>query len=214
VIPHAVFFDMDGTLIDSEPIWYECEKDLMAEFDYNWTRDDQKSILGGPLKKVGRIMSEKARGVEDPNFFMASLISLVSLKFESKLQFMPGALELLYELGEIGIPTALVTASPNQLAQATLTALEGKYFSVVVTADDVKNTKPDPECYLLAASLLGVDVTNCLVLEDTNTGVTAGESSGAWVVAIPHLAQIESRARVKVIDTLAGLSVEELFSLH
>ena len=214
MIPSAVFFDMDGTLVDSEPIWFESERELMARFDYNWTQDDQKETVGGPLLRVGKIMAKKSNSNNEPEFFMEALISLVSKNFSSKLRYMPGALELLAEICARGIPTALVTASPRQLATATQRALPEPYFDFVVSADDVQNTKPDPECYLKAAKELGVAIENCLVLEDTNTGVSSAVASGAFVVAIPHLVPIAAKPRVVVINTLKNLSVDQLFSLH
>ena len=74
MIPSAVFFDMDGTLVDSEPIWFESERELMARFDYNWTQDDQKETVGGPLLRVGKIMAKKSNSNNDPEFFMEALI--------------------------------------------------------------------------------------------------------------------------------------------
>lgn len=214
MIPSAVFFDMDGTLIDSEPIWFASEQELMSKFGYVWTEEDQKESIGGPLMRVGNMMAQKSNSNNPPEYFAEELISLASKNFQAQLRFMPGALELLARISEMGIPTALVTASPKGLASAAENALPKPYFNLVVSADDVKNTKPDPECYIKAARDLGVDISKCLILEDTNTGVTSAVASGAYVVAIPHLVPIFPQPKVVVIETLQNLTVEQLFSLH
>jgi len=214
MIPSAVFFDMDGTLIDSEPIWFASEQELMAKFGYNWTEEDQKASIGGPLMRVGKMMAQRSNSINPPEYFAEEFSSLASKNFPTQLRFRPGALELLAQISEMGIPTALVTASPKGLASAAESALPKKYFNLVVSADDVKNTKPDPECYIKAARDLGVDISNCLVLEDTNTGVSSAVASGAYVVAVPHLVPVIPQPRVVVIDTLQDLTVEQLFSLH
>jgi|FLOH01.1.fsa_nt_gi HAD superfamily hydrolase (TIGR01509 family) len=214
MIPKAVFFDMDGTLIDSEPLWFENEVKLMAQFDYEWGALDQSNTIGGPIEKVGKYMSACVLGVNTPEFFAESLISMVSSDFESRLVFMPGALELLHSLSEIGMKLALVSASPRQMLEATFRRLEGKYFELLVSKDDVVNPKPDPECYLKAAEFFGVSPSDCLILEDSLTGVLSAKASGAKVVAIPHFVEILADDQVVVIATLKAMKLESLFSLH
>jgi HAD superfamily hydrolase (TIGR01509 family) len=214
VIPKAVFFDMDGTLIDSEPLWFENEVKLMAQFHYSWTAEDQMKCIGGPIQKTGNFMSAKVNGQNDPQFFIESLISMVSSDFEERLTFMPGALELLKALSEKGIKLALVSASPRQMLEATFRVLEGKYFELLISSDDVVQSKPSPECYIKAADFFGVDISECLILEDSGTGVASGRASGAKVVAVPHLIEIVGDEQVVVVKSLKGMSVEDLFALH
>jgi len=210
----AVFFDMDGTLIDSEPLWYESEVRLMAQFDYDWTLEDQANCIGGPIQKTGNYMSAITGGENRPEFFMESLIAMVSADFEKRVRFMPGALELLQELSERKIHLALVSASPRQMLEATARVLKGKYLELLISSDDVTDPKPSPECYLKAAAHFGLDISECLILEDSKTGVDSGKASGANVVAIPHFVDIASDEQVVVVNSLLGMSVERLFSLH
>ena len=205
---------MDGTLIDSEPLWFENEVKLMAQFDYSWTAEDQMKCIGGPIQKTGNFMSAKVNGQNDPQFFIESLISMVSSDFEERLTFMPGALELLKALSEKGIKLALVSASPRQMLEATFRVLEGKYFELLISSDDVVQSKPSPECYIKAADFFGVDISECLILEDSGTGVASGRASGAKVVAVPHLIEIVGDEQVVVVKSLKGMSVEDLFALH
>lgn len=210
----AVFFDMDGTLIDSEPLWFENEVKLMAQFDYEWTVADQANCIGGPIQKTGNYMAAKLGGENKPEFFIESLISMVSADFEERVQFMPGALELLKELSARNVKLALVSASPRQMLEATFRVLQGKYLELLISSDDVIKSKPDPECYLKAAAHFGLGITECLILEDSKTGVAAGKASGTKVVAIPHLVEISSDEQVVVVGSLLGMSVDQLFSLH
>lgn len=212
--PKAVFFDMDGTLIDSEPLWFENEVKLMAQFDYEWTLEDQTNCVGGPIQKTGNYMAAIVKGENRPEFFMEALIAMVSSDFEQRLAFMPGALELLKDLSSQGINLALVSASPRQMLEATSRVLQGRYFELLISSDDVVDPKPNPECYLKAAKHFNLDISQCLILEDSKTGVLSAQASGAKVVAIPHLVEIQANDQVVVIETLAGMSVEQLFSLH
>ncbi len=207
----AVLFDMDGTLIDSEPQWLSAETELMARYGYEWTRDDQVYCLGGPLTKVGIYMQGKV-DLETPEFFTKTLIALTEEKLSQSLNFMPGALELLDELHQQGTPLALVTASPRSLLRAALSALPFTYFDVAISGDDVKQTKPHPESYVKAARQLNVPISECLVLEDSLTGVTAGLESGAKVIGIPHILQLPPHERLRVITTLEGMSAGELLN--
>jgi len=206
----AVFFDMDGLLVDSEPLWLESETEMMAEFGYQWLESDQAACLGGPLDRVGNYMSGLIGGQRDGHSLMLEIIERMVLKFKGELPFMPGAVELLSDLRANGIELTLVSASPRSLVDAALSNFAESPFARSISSNEVKITKPDPEGYLLAASSGGHEISNCLVLEDSLTGVTAAKASGAWVLAVPHLVPIEKSGRVDVTNSLANWSFEKL----
>lgn len=208
----AVFFDMDGTLVDTEPYWLESETELMARYGYSWTADDQRHCLGGPLPRVGRYMHALA-GAKDADFFERELITLVISKFSRSLNFMPGALELLEEVQSQKIPVGLVSASPRVLVDATLAAFEPGIFAVSISSNDVTNSKPDPESYLTAASRLDVDISQSLILEDSLTGISSAQASGAWVLAIPHIVTVENHPRTRIVGSLVDYSLAKIASL-
>ena len=206
----AVFFDMDGLLVDSEPLWLESETEMMAQYGYQWLETDQAACLGGPLDRVGNYMSGLIDGKRDGNSLMLEIIDRMVVKFKGDLPFMPGAIELIEDLRAHGVELTLVSASPRSLVDAALSNFEISPFTRSISSNDVKVSKPDPEGYLLAATSGGDEITNCLVLEDSLTGVTAAKASGAWVLAVPHLVPIEKNGRVDVTASLVNWSYEKL----
>jgi len=209
----AVFFDMDGLLVDSEPLWLESEGEVTAPYGYEWSHADQVACLGGPLKRVGEYMFDRCNGAESPEFFTQKLIDIQCAKLGGNTPLMPGAIELIQELQANGVQTALVSASPRNIVDAVLENLGANSFPYSISSDDVINTKPHPDAYLLAAKKSGVQISNSLIFEDSLTGVSAAQTSGAWLIAVPHLVVVPESARVRTINSLAQLSFAKLSEL-
>jgi HAD superfamily hydrolase (TIGR01509 family) len=210
----AVFFDMDGLLVDSEPEWLKSESEITAAYGYQWTSQDQVACLGGPLSRVGQYMHDKCNQAETPDFFTNKLVEVQSEKMRSHTPFMPGAYELVKDLQKNGAKTGLVSASPRIIVDAVLDNVGAELFPFSISSDDVERTKPHPDAYLKAAQLTNSAIENCLVFEDSLTGVGAATSSGAWLVAVPHLVHVDESERVRVIKSLEQLNftkVQELF---
>ena len=212
LLPQGIFFDMDGLLVDTEPYWLQTERELMAEFGVHWQSEDQLFCLGGPMEKVGRYMSDLAESKQSPEWFASELIDRMAEKF-TLISPMPGISQLLSEISKNHIPAALVSASPRRLVDAVLASIPNHPFALSISADDVVRGKPHPDPYLKAAELLNVKIEHSIILEDSPTGVTAARASGAWVVAVPHIAPIAPAERSVVIETLAGASVTSLWNL-
>lgn len=210
----AVLFDMDGTLVDTEPMWLASETELMLRFGYEWTSEDQAHCLGGPLDRVGQYMFDLAGGPETPEWFTDTLISLTESHLRHGASLMQGAQELMTLCEGLNLPMALVSASPRVLVDAVLDNLMGHRFAISISSNDVTNVKPDPEGYLAAASFLDVAIEDCLILEDSATGVAAASASGGLVVAIPHLVPISASERVCVVDSVEELTRERLQILY
>jgi HAD superfamily hydrolase (TIGR01509 family) len=209
----AVFFDMDGLMVDSEPEWLKSEIEVTSQFGYHWTEEDQVACLGGPLTRVGQYMHDKCNGAQTPEYFTQTLIDTQALKMRGNTPTMPGALELVRELQAQGIKTGLVSASPRNIVDAVLDNLGHDLFPFSISSDDVHNTKPNPDCYLKAATMTNSNIENCLVFEDSLTGMNAAISSGAFLIAVPHLVTIEESPKVRVISSLEQLSFEKLHNL-
>lgn len=209
---HAVFFDMDGTLVNSEPQWLLAETELMAGYGVNWEQSDQAYCLGGPLDRVGTYMADKANNLESGPFFTNAIIQLMAQRLSKGVALMPGAQKLLDLCIDQKIPIALVSASPRILVDAVLHQFPRDLFSISISSDEVARVKPFPDGYIDAATHLGVEIGKCLVLEDSLTGVQAAKSSGACVLAIPHLVQINTADRLNVIESLEELTLEVMQS--
>jgi HAD superfamily hydrolase (TIGR01509 family) len=207
---------MDGTLIDSEGLWLEAERTVMASLGGTWTEEDQARCLGGPLETVADFMLMRANSDANPVDVLTMLNDHMERQLrETPLAWRPGARDLVIGCRELGVPTALVSASWNRLIDAVSGKIESdigrKAFDVVVAGDDVSDSKPHPEPYLKAARGLSTPPAMCLALEDSPTGVRSAVSAGCRVVAIPHIADIDA-AGALLIDTLEGWTLHALWS--
>jgi HAD superfamily hydrolase (TIGR01509 family) len=206
----AVLFDMDGTLVDSEPLWLEAEIEVMRNEGCIWTAEDQLACLGGPRAKTERIMQEKAGRKMPDGYFGNQLDKLMEIKLANQLNLVPGALDLLFECKSNNLKTALVTASGRQLMNVVLRSFPRDLFDVAISGDDVNNSKPDPEPYVTAANLLSVDIKKSVVIEDSLTGVSSGLASGAQVIAIPHLVNIPEHENLRLVSRLSDVTYSNL----
>jgi HAD superfamily hydrolase (TIGR01509 family) len=201
----AVLFDMDGLLIDSEPLWLEAETAVMARLGADWTKQDQAQLIGGSLERTVRYLLSKATRPVPPDLVGEWLMSDIAERVRrGGVPVQPGARELLASVKAAGLPHALVTSSEREFMEAVL-ASTGMRFDVLVCADDVTATKPDPEPYLLAATLVGVHPGGCFALEDSPNGVAAAEAAGCQVVAVPSLVPIASAPGRTMVGSLLDL---------
>jgi HAD superfamily hydrolase (TIGR01509 family) len=189
----AVLFDMDGLLVDSEPLWFEVETEIMARMGGAWTHADQQQLVGGPPSRSLRYMlARAARPAPEETVARWMAEGITGLVRRYGVPMMPGARELVAEVSTAGVPCALVTAAQRDLMEAVLETI-GVAFDVTVCADDVRNGKPDPEPYLLAIGRLGVDPGGCVALEDSPNGIASAEAAGCAVIAVPNVALVPPR---------------------
>jgi HAD superfamily hydrolase (TIGR01509 family) len=189
----AVLFDMDGLLVDTEPLWFEVESDVMARLGGQWSEADQQDLIGGSLQRtVSYLLARAARAASPDDVGRWLVDGMIALLGTRELRVLPGARELLAEVASAGIPYALVTSSEREIMDAVIARM-GVSFCVTVCAEDVRRSKPDPEPYLLAAMRLGADPRLCVALEDSPNGVAAAEAAGCRLVAVPGLAPIPAR---------------------
>ena len=210
----AILFDMDGTLIDSEPLWLKAEIEVMAEVGCHWDEQDQINCLGGPAERTERYMQERSQNIKPYGYFINRLHEVMRARITNELDLIPNALSLLKECKDSGIKTALVTASSRDLMTIVLKRFPIGTFDVVVSGDDVEKSKPDPAPYLLAAKQLSVDISKCLVLEDSLTGVQSGLSSGAKVIGIPHLVQMSEHPNLRVLSSLDEITLSDILGWY
>ncbi|WP_026926908.1 HAD family hydrolase [Granulicoccus phenolivorans] len=216
----AVMWDFDGTLLDSEPIWIGIELAMVTEMGGDAGQYDVASQVGSSLLDTGAYMIElaystggKVTGLT-PQTVVGDLVARVSAEIRARrLEWRPGAKELLLALHEAGVPQALVSASYRDVLAAAAEQLPGHVFDTIVAGDDVRLGKPHPEPYLTGAARLGVAATDCVVIEDSVTGAAAGNAAGAIVIAVPNEVRPPAAARRIEVESLAGVGIAELSDL-
>ena len=212
----AVLWDMDGTIVDTEPYWFAAEHAVVAEHGEYWSDDLARSVVGFDLLDSGRFMIEHGGVRLTPHEIVELLLDSVVSELKREVPWRPGARELLADVCTAGIPTALVTMSWRRFADEVVDALPTGSFDASVVGDDVERGKPHPDAYLLAAERLGVDITKCVAIEDSPTGVASALAAGAIVLAVPHHVDVPMRhdvnGRMIRRDTLAGITAAELAS--
>jgi HAD superfamily hydrolase (TIGR01509 family) len=212
-VPAAVLWDMDGTLVDTEPLWQDSQVQLTAEHGATWTREDGLQLVGSGLELSGELLRSRGvdLGVEEIIQYMTAYV--VERLEHGDLPWRPGARELVEELHDRGIPTALVTMSRRRMAMTAADALGDRGFRVVVAGDDVSNAKPHPEAYLAAAAALGVDIADCVAIEDSVTGLTSAIASGAVTIGVEHIVSLAGTDGDVHLSTLEGVDVDSLLAL-
>jgi HAD superfamily hydrolase (TIGR01509 family) len=214
-LPAAVLFDMDGLLVETEELWYAAETQVMTELGADWGPEHQATLVGGPLEFAVSYMVEHAGGGHDHDAVTQRLLATMeSLLRSEPVHWRPGAKALLLALEEAAVPCALVSASWRNLVDAVVDAVLHEVghgaFVTTVAGDEVERTKPFPDPYLLAAERIGVRPQDCVVLEDSHTGTQAGLASGALVVAVPSLVDIEPTDGMRVMPSLVELTPDLL----
>ena len=214
---HAVLWDMDGVLVDSEPLWTLAEVELARELGGEWTDEVKALVVGTRLDvSVPTILRfyGAADGPSEVEWAAGFLLDRMVELYATEPVLMPGAADLLAEVRGAGIPVALVSSSYRALVDSVLAAGVGP-FELTLAGDEVTHAKPHPEPYLTAASRLGVDPARCVVVEDSPSGVAAAEAAGAAVVAVPSVPGVlfDAGPRRLVASSLAGVALEDLRAL-
>ncbi len=212
LLPAAVLWDLDGTLIDSEPAWIDAERELAQEFGVEWTDVDGLSLVGKGLMDSGRYLHSRGIPLE-PQDIVNRLVAAVGVHLKSHIPWRPGARDLLQSVKDAGIPQVLVTMSYRSLAQIVID--ECDYFTSSVSGDEVSHSKPHPEPYVRGAELIGVDITECVAFEDSVPGTTSAVASGATTIAVPLHAPLPNKPDEYVMwHSLVGRSIDDIAAIH
>jgi HAD superfamily hydrolase (TIGR01509 family) len=206
----AVLWDMDGTLVDTEPYWIATEFAMAEKYGATWSHAHALELVGSDLVDSGRYI-QKVMGLSlSPEEIVEELLDGVVTMVEQTVPWRPGAVELLASLQAAGVPCALVTMSYQRFVAPILRRLPPETFGVVVTGDQVELGKPHPEPYLTAAAALGVPAERCLAIEDSNTGAKSAEQAGCLVLVVENHVPVLDGPRRVFRESLVGVTVEEL----
>jgi len=204
---------MDGTLVDTEPYWMASQVELVASFGSEWTHDDGLTLVGSGLWHSARVLQGRGVTMTEDEIIDHLTNRVLEQLAEFGIPWRPGAHELLTELRELGVATALVTMSISRMAHHVADRLGFLGFDAVVSGDDVTHAKPHPQPYLQAAELLGVDITQCIAIEDSEPGIASASASGAVTLGVPFMVPLSPSADYTLWPTLAGRTADDLAKL-
>ena len=216
MLPAAVLWDMDGTLVDTEPYWFAAERDLVDRFGHGiWPDEIAHGMVGFDLMD-GAAYLQHHGGVDLPAAEIVDrLLDGVIARLMRNIPWRPGARELLADLKAAGVPCALVTMSWRRFADPVLAALPDRSFVATITGDEVPpgEGKPGPVPYLLGAEACGARPEDCVAIEDSPTGVRSALAAGCQVLGIPNVKALTPEPGLTVVDSLEPVRVEHLSRL-
>lgn len=212
-----MLWDMDGTLLDTEPYWIAAETALVREFGGQWSEADAYALVGKALPDSAAVL-QRAGVTLSVREIIDRLSAEVCAGVKREVTWRPGAIELLNELQTAQIPCALVTMSEGPLASLVTSLLPDGLFRFHVTGDMVARGKPDPEPYLMALESMGalvpeLDPRRVVAIEDSIPGIRSASASGATAIGVPHMSPIGTSPDWALIDSLAGFQLADLEAL-
>lgn len=208
-LPDAVLFDLDGTLVDTEPYWIDAEHALAREHGASWTHDDALSIVGMALLDAAAVLRSHGIALTEPEI-VAHMVGEVCARLDRHVPWQPGAHDLVSALAAAGVPCALVTMSYTEIADRLIAHAPPGAFAAVVTGDTVRHGKPHPEPYLTAAAKLGVNPDRCVAVEDSPTGLASATAAGTRPLAVPHIVPIPAAPGLSRVPSLTVVGLDDL----
>ena len=212
-LPAAVLWDMDGTLVDTEPYWIQAEHEIVAAHGGVWNDEFAHQLVGNALEVSAQLIIDQSGIRLSVSEIIDALLARVISHVQERVPWRPGARELLLELGRLGVPSLLVTMSWRSLADVVVRSLPAGAFDHLVTGDAVSHGKPHPEPYLEAVRLAGAQPTDCIALEDSPAGVRSATAAGVPTIAIPHVVPVPPIDGAVHLDTLAGVGAGDLTAI-
>ena len=209
-LPSAVLWDMDGTLVDTEPYWMLAEHELVESFGGTWSEELALQLVGNPLLVSAQFILDHSPVDLSAEEIVHRLQARVVEQIGVAVPWRPGARELLTDCRTAGVRCALVTMSWTALAGAVVEAVPEGSFEIVVTGDRVIHGKPHPEPYETAVRELGVATADCVALEDSPTGVRSAVAARVPTLAIPHVVDVPDIAGAVTVPSLAGRTCSDL----
>ena len=209
-LPAAVLWDMDGTLVDTEPYWIAEEHALVEAHGGVWTDEHAHQLVGNDLMVSAEYIRAHSPISLSPLEIIEELLAGVVRRVKEHVPWRPGARELLHGLVEHGVPCALVTMSWRSLADVFVESVPPGTFSAVITGDEVAHGKPHPEPYRAAARALGVPLEASIAIEDSPTGVASAVAAGVPTIAVPHVVPVPIHRGAVQVPSLRGLTPPDL----
>jgi HAD superfamily hydrolase (TIGR01509 family) len=208
-LPAAVLWDMDGTLVDTEPLWMSAQRHLAADYEAAWTDADAHNTVGKAMPVSAAAL--KVKGVDlTVQEIIARLVADVVTALGTEVPWLPGAKELLTDLRRHHVPCALVTMAYSPVAHRVAAAAPPGAFAAMVAGDDVSRGKPFPDPYLLAAQRLRVTPTSCVAIEDSLNGALSASAAGLPVLIVPGVTAVPAGPGRHFTDLLSEVNIATL----
>ncbi|AXE23966.1 HAD family phosphatase [Streptomyces globosus] len=206
----AVLFDMDGTLVDTERLWWQVTEDVAAGLGHRLTGADAHEVVGRAVADTAAHLV-RITGGGDPQHVAAILGGEFLRRVEAGAPLRPGARRLLGELEQEGVPFALVSASPRAVVDSVACGALGRVpFAFTLSADDTVRTKPHPDPYQAAAERLGVPVEACVAVEDSPDGAASADAAGCAVLVVPSVLPVPPSPRRVFAESLERVDTAAL----
>ena len=182
----TVVFDLDGVLVDSEPVWEEVRRGLVAERGGHWAPDAQRRLMGMSTQEWARYLGEDLGVGLPPEEVAALVIDRMAARYRERIPFLPGAVDAVRLLAGTW-PLGLASSAPAVLIETVLDAAGlSSYFQVTMSTEQVPHGKPAPDIYLAVTARLGVSPSGGAAVEDSSNGLRSAAAAGLHVIAIPH----------------------------
>ncbi|WNI18899.1 HAD family hydrolase [Actinacidiphila sp. ITFR-21] len=211
--PAAVLFDMDGTLVDTERLWWYAASEVAEGLGGRLTDADLPDILGRPIAHAAAYLRRVTGSSRDVRELAGDLDRAFGDRIGSGIRPRPGVPRLLAELRDAGVPTAVVSASPRRIVDLVVGMLGAEWFTVTVAGEDTPHGKPAPDPYLAAAARLGARPESCVAVEDSPVGVASALAAGCPVLAVPSTAPITPSPGVRILTSLEDADLALLGTL-
>jgi HAD superfamily hydrolase (TIGR01509 family) len=213
----AVVFDLDGVLVDSEPVWERVRRGLVAERGGHWAPDAQRRLMGMSTPEWARYLSEDLGAGLPPDEVAAQVIDRMAASYREHLPLLPGAVEAVHRL-VARWPLGLASSAPAALIETVLAAAGlHSYFGVTMSTEQVPRGKPAPDIYLAVAAKLGRAPADCAAVEDSSNGLRSAAAAGLHVIAVPRPQYPPDpdalAAAALVLATLADLTTDAVAAL-
>ncbi|MFG3615537.1 HAD family hydrolase [Nocardia sp. NPDC047654] len=209
----GVLWDMDGTLLDSEKLWDVAVRELAREHGREMTDAIRHALIGASGPNALRIMFTGLGIAPTPDSLRAAgefLERRVTELMTGPIPWRPGAKDALAMVRAAGLSSALVTNTKRSLTEFGLDTLGRDFFDVSVCGDEVAHGKPEPDVYLRAAELLGLDPEHCVAVEDSPTGARAAQAAGCALMVVPCEIPVPHTPGRVFRESLIGLTVADL----
>ncbi|MEV7692108.1 HAD family phosphatase [Microbacterium sp. NPDC089189] len=216
-LPDAVLWDMDGTLVDTEPYWMAAEGPLVESFGGTWSHEQALQMVGLGLDDAARLLQQAGVALGEGEIIDTLTSRVMTSLATDGVPFRPGARELLASLRAAGVRTALVTMSLRRMADTVVDLIDFDAFDLIVAGDDVARPKPFPDPYLQACEALGVDPARTVAIEDSPNGLRSAVAAGTVSLGVPHMVSLEgvgARALWATLEGTTAADIADLFSAH